>query len=116
MDPKDYYSILGVSINSSYTQIKRACRNLALKYHPDRNKSLMAADMIKKINEAYDVLSDKQKRIDYDNGKYVVEYSIKDAYKTYSKNSTYGNNEKGENSNKSYSYYNNAYYNFNSQS
>jgi curved DNA-binding protein CbpA len=116
VDPKGYYSILGVSTNSSYTQIKRAYRYLALKYHPDRNKSSMAADMMKKINEAYDVLSDKQKRIDYDNGK-DIGHPIRDSHKTYTKYSTYSSdNEKGENSNKSYSYYNNAYYNFNNQS
>jgi len=54
MDPKGYYSILGVSTNSTYVQIRRAYRNLALKYHPDRNNSLSAADMMKKINEAYE--------------------------------------------------------------
>src|SRR3954451_16697262 len=97
MDPKGYYSMLGVSTNSTYAQIKRAYRDLALKYHPDRNNSLSAADTMKKINEAYGVLSDEQKRFDYDNGKYAVGYSIKDAYKTYSKYSTGSDNVKDEN-------------------
>ena len=112
MDPKGYYSILGVSTNSTYVQIRMAYRNLALKYHPDRNNSLSAADMMKKINEAYEILSDEQKRFDYDNGKYAVKYSIKDAYEKYS---TGSDNVKDQNFNKSYSYYynNNTYYNFN---
>jgi hypothetical protein len=68
--------------------------------------------MMKKINEAYEILSDEQKRFDYDNGKYAVKYSIKDAYEKYS---TGSDNVKDQNFNKSYSYYynNNTYYNFN---
>ncbi len=77
MDPKGYYSILGVSTNSTYAQIRRAYRNLALKYHPDRNNSLSAADMMKKINEAYETLSDEQKRFDYDNDKYASNIQLK---------------------------------------
>lgn len=48
MDPKDYYSILGLSTNSTEAQIKKAYRVLALKYHPGRNKSLWATEMKKK--------------------------------------------------------------------
>lgn len=62
----DYYSILGVSKTATDVEIKHAYRRLAKTYHPDRNKSPDAEDMIKKVNEAYDVLSDKRKRSEYD--------------------------------------------------
>lgn len=66
MDKKDYYEILGVNKNSSNDEIKKAYRKLALQYHPDRNKSKEAEDKFKEINQAYEVLSDQQKRQMYD--------------------------------------------------
>lgn len=63
---KDYYEILGVSKNSSQDEIKRSYRNLARKHHPDVNKEAGAADKFKEINEAYQVLSDPNKRSQYD--------------------------------------------------
>ncbi|MBA3750491.1 MAG: DnaJ domain-containing protein [Nitrosopumilus sp.] len=78
MDPKDYYSILGISENATFSQIKTAYRVTAMKYHPDKNKSPLADDKMKKINEAYDVLSDKQKRHEYDTGK-----KIEESFRTY---------------------------------
>jgi ferredoxin len=63
---KDYYAVLGVSENASYKQIKYAYRRLARKYHPDRNNSVFAEEMIKKINTAFEVLSDGTKRAQYD--------------------------------------------------
>lgn len=72
MDPKGYYSILGIPENATFHQIKMAYRVTAMKHHPDKNKSPTASDKMKKINEAYNVLSDKQKRYDYDHGKTVV--------------------------------------------
>ena len=63
---KDYYDILGVPRNASVDDIKRAYRNLALQFHPDRNKSKDAEEKFKSINEAYAVLSDPQKRQQYD--------------------------------------------------
>lgn len=65
MDSKGYYSILGLSENATSDQIKIAYRNLALKYHPDRNKSATASDTMKRINEAYEVLLDPESRREY---------------------------------------------------
>ena len=65
-DSNDYYAILGVSEKASYKQIKYAYRRLARKYHPDRNNSIYAEEMIKKINTAFEVLSDGTKRAQYD--------------------------------------------------
>ena len=64
---EDYYKLLGVQKNASKDEIKKAFRKLALKYHPDQNKDDKAAEeKFKKINEAYAVLSDDQKRKQYD--------------------------------------------------
>jgi hypothetical protein len=71
VDPKGYYSILGIPENATFQQIKMAYRETAMKYHPDKNKSPMASERMKKINEAYNVLSDEQKRYNYDHGKTV---------------------------------------------
>ena len=63
----DYYDILGVARNATPDEIKKAYRKLALKYHPDRNKGKKEAEeRFKEINEAYAVLSDKEKRQQYD--------------------------------------------------
>lgn len=63
---KDYYSILGVNRNATQEEIKRAFRELAKKWHPDLNKSKEAEEKFKEINEAFQVLSDPQKRAQYD--------------------------------------------------
>jgi len=64
---KDYYKILGVSRDASLEEIKKAYRRLALKYHPDRNPGdKEAEEKFKEINEAYAVLSDPEKRKQYD--------------------------------------------------
>lgn len=63
---KDYYQVLGVSKNATQDQIKDAYRELALKWHPDRNKDKKAEAVFKEVNEAYAVLGDPQKRKQYD--------------------------------------------------
>ena len=63
---KDYYKTLGVSRSATDEELKKAYRKLALKYHPDKNKSPEAEEKFKAIGEAYDVLSDSNKRQIYD--------------------------------------------------
>ena len=63
---KDYYEILGVDRNASQQEIKKAYRKLAMKYHPDRNKSKEAEQRFKEINEAFSVLGNPEKRRQYD--------------------------------------------------
>ena len=60
MDYKDYYNILGVSKTASQDEIKKACRKLAVKYHPDKNPDdKVAEEKFKEIGEANEVLSDR---------------------------------------------------------
>jgi molecular chaperone DnaJ len=67
MAQKDYYEILGVSKTASDDELKKAYRNLAKKFHPDKNKGNKEAEnKFKEISEAYAVLSDKEKRSQYD--------------------------------------------------
>ena len=63
---KSLYETLGVSENASADEIKKAYRKLARKYHPDINKDESAVDKFKEINAAYEVLSDEQKKAQYD--------------------------------------------------
>lgn len=63
---KDYYKTLGIPKGSTDEDIKKAYRKLALKFHPDKNKSPGAEEKFKEVAEAYEVLSDKKKRELYD--------------------------------------------------
>lgn len=67
MSKRDYYEVLGVSKTATQDELKKAYRKLARKYHPDLNKdNPEAEEKFKECNEAYDVLSDEQKRAQYD--------------------------------------------------
>ena len=66
MNKKDYYEVLGVSKGASDKEIKSAFRKLAKKYHPDVSKEDNAAEKFKEAQEAYAVLSDPEKRRQYD--------------------------------------------------
>ena len=68
MSKRDYYEVLGVSKNASEAEIKKAYRRLAMKFHPDRNKedTQQAEVRFKEVKEAYEILSDGQKRSAYD--------------------------------------------------
>ena len=67
MAKRDYYGVLGVTKSASADEIKKAYRKLALKYHPDRNKGDKSAEAkFKEASEAYHVLSDKERRTNYD--------------------------------------------------
>ena len=67
MSKRDYYEILEVNRNASETEIKKAYRRLAVQFHPDKNPGdKKAEEKFKEANEAYEVLSDAQKRAAYD--------------------------------------------------
>lgn len=66
MSKRDYYEILGISKSADETEIKKAFRKKAMEFHPDRNKDPGADEKFKEVNEAYEVLSDPQKKATYD--------------------------------------------------
>lgn len=62
---RDYYEVLGIDRDASDEEIRRAFRQLAFKYHPDHNRNEQAAEEFKEVNEAYEILSDPNKRAAY---------------------------------------------------
>src|SRR5688500_17500629 len=64
---KDFYNILGLNKNASSDEIKKAYKKLALKYHPDKNKTPEAVEMFQLINQANEILSNPEKKETYDN-------------------------------------------------
>ena len=66
---KDHYSALGLSSSASLSDIKKAFRQKASQYHPDRNTDTDAPARFRAVQEAYDVLSDEDKRLAYDNNR-----------------------------------------------
>ena len=87
MAETDYYKILGVNKTASANELKKAYRKLAMKYHPDRTKGDKSAEeTFKKISEAYAVLSDKEKRKQYDtfgSAGFQQRYSQEDIFKGF---------------------------------
>lgn len=86
---RDYYEVLGISKTAPANEIKSQFRKLALKFHPDRNKSADAAEHFKEISEAYAVLSDTEKRKLYDQYGHIgvdEKYSTEDIFKGASGN------------------------------
>ena len=63
---RDYYEVLGVPRDATQEDLKKAFRKQALKFHPDRNKESDAGERFKEVNEAYQVLSDPQRKAQYD--------------------------------------------------
>ena len=83
---KNYYAILGVAENASLYQIENAYEKLASKWHPDKNKEHRKAAQVKfqEVAEAYEVLSDRNKRAHYDE-LLTKQYSLEDANSTFQK-------------------------------
>ena len=89
---KDYYAVLGVSKRADVSEIKKKFRQLALRYHPDRNQGNKAAEAkFKAISEAYDVLGDRDKRAKYDRFGQYWEKTSGAGYNTTSRNKTTNN-------------------------
>jgi|GEM_PF-2854831 len=108
MSVHDYYSVLGMPPGASQDELKKRYRTLIAKYHPDRNHGPGAEERSKRINEAYGVLSDPEKRARYDRTLHYPGYAS--AFKG-SRNSTHSSagGSSASSSYSSYSYGNHSY-------
>ena len=79
----DLYDVLNVPTNATQDEIKTAYKILVKKYHPDKNKDDSAGERFKEIHSAYEILSDKKKRDNYDNMSSSEKLELYDALKTY---------------------------------
>lgn len=120
---KDYYNILGIPINASSEEIKKAYRLLAKKYHPDVNKenTEFYEEKFKEVSEAYEILNDEERRLKYN--KELESYKSRSSnnysdYNNYNANNTSYNNysRNNEDSSTSYSDKNNSNYEADSKS
>ena len=68
---KDYYLILGISVDATERQIKSAYHNMAVLWHPDKNPNRDTTEKMKEINEAYAILSNPESRLRYDRESYI---------------------------------------------
>lgn len=93
---KDYYKILGLSISATQNEIKQSYRKLAVFWHPDRNSNTIALEKMKELNEAYEILSDENKRKSYN--KIYQEYFINSQIVKYQGQSEKQYNEEKEKS------------------
>ncbi|MEM8719310.1 MAG: J domain-containing protein [Cyanobacteria bacterium P01_G01_bin.39] len=84
---RNYYEMLGVTKNASSNEIKKAYRTLAIKYHPDRNLGNKAAEeKFKDINEAYEILSDQTRRVQYDQSISKKNFINKTSFNNFGRN------------------------------
>ncbi|GAB7219713.1 DnaJ C-terminal domain-containing protein [Vibrio comitans] len=92
MSKRDLYDILGVDKGSSKKDIKKAYKKLASQYHPDKNPAPSASEKFKEVKEAYEILSDQDKRAQYDQHGHAA---FDDSYRHEQQNARYGNNRSG---------------------
>ncbi len=93
MATKDYYQLLGVAKDASQDDIRKAFRKLAMQYHPDRNPTPEAEEKFKELNEAYAVLSDPEKRKQYDmfgSEDFGQRFSQDDIFRNFDPRSVFG--------------------------